>query len=66
MLRGADLGPGLVLALPQLLDPMRPLPRHMVWTGLNIAKAVHYIMLVSNSEKLVIEGAPIPMEHLSW
>ena len=58
MLRGADPGLGLVSALPQLPDPMRPLPPHMVWPGLDTAKAVHYVKLVLTSGKLVVEGAP--------
>ena len=65
MLRGVDPGPSLESALPQVLDLMHPLPPYMVWTGLDIAKAAHYIKLVSTSEKLVVEGFPIPMEHLS-
>ena len=66
MLRGADPSLGLASALPQLLDPMRPLPQHMVWMGLDIAKAMHYIKIVSTSGKPILEGVPIPMEHLFW
>ena len=65
MLRGEDPGPGLASERPQLPNPMRPLLPHMVWTGLGIAIAVHYIKLVLTSENSVVEGAPIPMEHLS-
>ena len=65
MLRGAELGPVLASERPQLPDPMRPLPPHMVWTGLGTARAAHYIKLVLTSRKPVVEGAPIPMEHLS-
>ena len=38
----------------------------MVWAGLDLAKAEHYIKLVSISEKPVVEGALTPMEHFSW
>ena len=65
MLRGKDPGSGLASELPQLPDPMRPLPPHMVWTGLGTAIAAHYIKLVLPSGKPAVEGAPIPMEHLS-
>ena len=65
MLRGEDPGPGPALGHPQLPDPMRPLPPHMVWTGLGTAIAAHYIKLVLISGKPIVEGAPIPMEHLS-
>ena len=65
MLKGEDPGPGLASEHPQLPDLMRPLPPHMVWTGLGTAIVAHYIKLVLIFGKLVIEGAPIPMEYLS-
>ena len=65
MLRGADPSPGLASERPQLPNLMRPLPPHMVWTGLGTTIVAHYIKLVLSFGKLVVEGAPIPMEHLS-
>ena len=60
MLRGEDPGPGLASEHPQPPDPMRPLPPHMVWTGLGTAIVAHYIKLVLTSGKHIVEGAPIP------
>ena len=63
MLKGADPGPSLALTHLKLLDLMRPLPQHMVWIGLGTATMVHYIKLLLTSGMIVVEGAPIPMEH---
>ena len=65
MLRGANLGHSLASKHPQLLDLMRLLPPHMVWTGLDTIIAVHYIKLLLTSGKPIVEEAPIPIEHLS-
>ena len=44
---------------------MHPLPQHMVWMGLGIAIAEHYMKLLLTFGMFVIEGAPISMEHPS-
>ena len=64
MLGGEDLGSGLALGHPQLPDPMRPSPPHMVWTGLGIAIAAHYINILLTSEMLIVEGPPHPWNTL--
>ena len=63
MLRGVDPRPSLASERPQLLDPMRLLPPHMVWTGLGTTIAVHYINLLLISGMLVVERVPTPMER---